>query len=60
MIRRSTKERAKGRAQEVKGSAKEKIGTKMGRPDIQDRGTAERVQGKVQRKVGEIRRVFGK
>jgi uncharacterized protein YjbJ (UPF0337 family) len=32
----------------------------MGDPRIRARGTAEKVCGKVQRKVGDIKRVFGK
>lgn len=29
-------------------------------PDLEDRGTAEKVDGKIQRKTGEIKQVFGK
>jgi len=39
---------------------KEKTGEVIGNPDLQDRGTAEKVGGKVERKVGDIKKVFGK
>ncbi len=45
---------------EAKGKVKEKAGRATRDPDMQDRGTAEKVGGKVQRKVGEIKKVFGK
>ena len=54
----STKDRAKGRAQEVKGKVKEKAGRAVGNPRVEDEGTAEKVGGKVRRKVGEVKRVF--
>jgi uncharacterized protein YjbJ (UPF0337 family) len=57
-MRSSTKDRAKGRAGEAKGSIKEKAGRAIGNPDLADRGTAEKIGGKVQRKVGEVKRVF--
>jgi uncharacterized protein YjbJ (UPF0337 family) len=55
-IRSSTKDRVKGRVQEAKGKLKEKAGRASRDPDLQDRGTAERVGGKVQRKVGEVKK----
>jgi uncharacterized protein YjbJ (UPF0337 family) len=45
---------------EAQGKLKEKAGRVTRDPDMQDRGTAEKVGGKVQRKVGEIKKVFGK
>ena len=57
-MKSSTRDRAKGRAREAKGSVKEKAGRAIGNPDLADRGTSERVGGKIQRKVGEIKRVF--
>jgi uncharacterized protein YjbJ (UPF0337 family) len=59
-MKSSTKDRAKGRVNEAKGKLKEKAGKASGDPDMRDRGTAEKVGGKVQRKVGEIKKVFGK
>jgi uncharacterized protein YjbJ (UPF0337 family) len=58
-MRSSTKDRVKGRVQEAKGKLKEKAGRAARDPDLQDRVNAERVGGKVQRKVGEVKKVFG-
>jgi len=40
------------------GAVKEKTGQVIGNPDLEDRGTAEKVEGKVQKKVGDIKKVF--
>ena len=45
---------------EAKGKIKEEAGKAVGNPDLQDRGTAEKVSGKVQKKVGDVKKVFGK
>ena len=37
---------------------KEKTGELIGNPDLRDRGTAEKVEGKVQQKVGDVKKVF--
>jgi uncharacterized protein YjbJ (UPF0337 family) len=57
-MRASTKDRAKGRAREVKGKLKEKAGRATRDVDLENRGTSEKIGGKVQRKVGEIEKVF--
>jgi len=59
-MKSSTKDRVKGRMSEAKGKVKETAGKAAGNPNLQDRGTTEKVGGKVQRKVGEIKKVFGK
>jgi len=43
---------------EAKGNVKEKAGKATGNPDLRDRGTIEKTGGKVQRKVGDIKKVF--
>jgi uncharacterized protein YjbJ (UPF0337 family) len=58
-MRSSTKDKVKGRLREGKGTVKEKAGRATRDPDLQDRGTSEKVGGKVQRKVGEVKKVFG-
>jgi uncharacterized protein YjbJ (UPF0337 family) len=45
---------------EVKGKVKEEAGKAIGDPDLQDRGVAEKIAGKVQNKVGDVKYVFGK
>jgi uncharacterized protein YjbJ (UPF0337 family) len=58
-MKSSTKDRAKGRINEAKGKVKEEVGKTAGDPNLRDRGTAEKVSGKVQRKIGEVKKVFG-
>ena len=56
----STKDKAKGGLHEAKGTIKEKAGEATNNPDLRDRGTAEKTGGKIQSKVGDIKKVFGK
>ncbi len=56
----STNDKVKGGLREAKGKIKEKTGEATGNPDLRDRGTAEKAGGKVQRKIGDIKKVFGK
>ncbi len=55
----STNDKIKGGLHEAKGKIKEKAGEATGNPDLRDRGTAEKVGGKVQSKIGDVKRVFG-
>ena len=41
-----------------KGKVKEQAGKATGNPDLRDRGTAEKTGGKIQRKIGDIKKVF--
>ena len=59
-MKSSTTDKVKGRIHEAKGKLKEEAGKAIGNPDLRDRGTAENVAGKVQNKVGDVKRVFGK
>jgi uncharacterized protein YjbJ (UPF0337 family) len=56
----STKDKAKGGLHEAKGTIKEKAGEATNNSDLRDRGTAEKTGGKIQNKVGDIKKVFGK
>jgi uncharacterized protein YjbJ (UPF0337 family) len=56
----STHDKAEGRTKEAVGKVKEETGKAIGNRDLQDRGTAEKVGGKVERKVGDVKKVFGK
>lgn len=58
-MKSSTKDKVKGSAREAKGKVKETAGKAVGNPNLRDRGTAEKVSGKVQRKVGDVKKVFG-
>jgi len=48
-----------GKVHEVKGAIKEKIGRATNNPNLRDEGTDEKISGKVERKVGEVKKVFG-
>ena len=48
----------KGGFREAKGKVKEKAGEATGNPDLRDRGTVEKAGGKVQRKIGDLKKVF--
>jgi uncharacterized protein YjbJ (UPF0337 family) len=56
----STRDKAEGTMKKGVGAVKEKTGEMIGNPDLQDRGTAEKVEGKVQQKVGDVKKVFDK
>ena len=57
-MKSSTKDKIKGTFEEAKGGAKEKAGQATGDRDMQDRGTVEKTGGKIQRKVGDVKKVF--
>ena len=59
-VRESTKDQVKGSARELKGKVKQGVGRAARRPDIEAEGTVDRASGKVQKKVGQIKRVFEK
>ena len=56
----STKDKIKGTAHELKGAIKEKIGHATNNPDLEAKGTAEKVGGKVQKKVADVEKVLEK
>jgi uncharacterized protein YjbJ (UPF0337 family) len=56
----STHDRVEGKVHEVKGAVKEKIGKLTNDPKLQDEGTAERIDGIVEKKVGDVKKIFGK
>jgi uncharacterized protein YjbJ (UPF0337 family) len=59
-MKSSTRDKAAGMAKETRGKIKESAGRAVGNPRLQDEGTADRVEGKVQKKVGDIKKVFDK
>jgi uncharacterized protein YjbJ (UPF0337 family) len=56
----STKDKIQGAVHELKGSVKEKVGRATKNPQLEDKGTDEKVAGKIQKKVGDIEKVFEK
>jgi uncharacterized protein YjbJ (UPF0337 family) len=59
-MKSSTREKVEGTVKEATGKLKEKVGEAMGDPGMRDRGTAEKLGGKVQSKVGDVKKVLGK
>jgi uncharacterized protein YjbJ (UPF0337 family) len=49
------KDQVKGRVEEAKGKMKETAGRITGNPDMQDRGTVDKVAGKVQKNIGDLK-----
>jgi uncharacterized protein YjbJ (UPF0337 family) len=56
----STTDKVKGTAKQAVGAVKEATGKATGNPNLQDRGTAEKAVGKAQKKIGDVKKVFGK
>ena len=56
----SIKDKVEGAAHQVKGAVKEKVGHATNDPVLENEGADEKVAGKVQKKVGDIEKVFEK
>jgi uncharacterized protein YjbJ (UPF0337 family) len=57
-MKSSTRDKVEGAFKEGKGKVKEEMGKATRNPNLGDRGTAEKTGGKVQRKIGDIKKVF--
>jgi uncharacterized protein YjbJ (UPF0337 family) len=44
----------------VRGKVKEKVGRATNDPDLEGEGQGEEIAGKVQKKIGQVEKVFGK
>jgi len=58
-MKQSTKDQAAGKAHELKGAVKEKIGHLTNNPNTVAEGQDEKVAGKVQKKIGQVEKVVG-
>jgi uncharacterized protein YjbJ (UPF0337 family) len=56
----STKDLAKGKLHELKGTVKEKVGRATKNPDLEAEGQVEKIGGKVQAKIGQVEKVLGR
>jgi len=56
----STKDEVGGKVHEVKGKIKEQVGRATNNPDLETEGTAEKIGGKIQHKIGQVERVIEK
>ena len=59
-MKTSTKDQAEGKFHEVKGKAKEIAGKLSDDPDLEAEGTGEKIAGKIQAKIGQVKKVLGK
>lgn len=59
-MKSSTTEKVEGAASQIKGAVKEKIGQITNKPLLQAEGNDEKNGGKIQRKIGDVKKVFGK
>ena len=59
-MKSSTKDQVEGALHEVKGKVKETVGRAVKNPNLEDEGQAENLSGKVQKKVGQVEKVFEK
>ena len=59
-MKSSTKDQAEGMLHEVKGTVKEIAGKLSDNPKLEGEGAGERIAGKVQEKIGQVKKVLGK
>lgn len=59
-MKTSTQDKVEGHAKNLKGKAKAGVGEAAGKPNLRDEGRADQVEGKVQKKVGDVKKVFDK
>jgi uncharacterized protein YjbJ (UPF0337 family) len=59
-MKSSTKDKAEGKYHEVKGKIKEMAGELTDNPKLEAEGTSEKMAGKVQKKIGDVKEVFEK
>jgi uncharacterized protein YjbJ (UPF0337 family) len=55
----STKNQIAGRVHEVKGTIKEKVGELTNDPGLEGEGIGEKIAGKVQKKIGQVKKALG-
>ncbi len=59
-MKSSTQDKAEGTGKTVSGHVKEKTGRLVGNRRLEAKGLAEQAEGKVQKKVGDIKKVVDK
>ena len=58
-MKSSIRDRAEGVGRQAKGKAKEVAGRATNNPDLEGEGMGEQIAGTAQRKVGQVKKVFG-
>jgi uncharacterized protein YjbJ (UPF0337 family) len=59
-MKESTKDKVQGAVRDAKGALKEKVGHAANILELEAEGQDEKVGGKIQKKVGDIEKVFEK
>jgi len=59
-MKSSTKDKVKGTFHEARGKVKEVAGEMTDNPKLEAKGRAENIAGRVQKKIGQVRKVLGK
>ena len=59
-MKSSIRDKAEGTFHEVKGMVKEAAGKMTDNPKLRAEGAVEKIAGKVQDKLGQVKQVFGK
>jgi uncharacterized protein YjbJ (UPF0337 family) len=57
-MKESTEDQAKGKMNELAGSAKEKIGQATDNPRLTAEGQDQKLGGKIRKKIGQVEKVF--
>jgi uncharacterized protein YjbJ (UPF0337 family) len=59
-MKESTQDQAAGTLHEVKGKVKQSVGRATNNPDLEAEGATEKIGGKIQKKIGQVKKIFGK
>lgn len=59
-MKTSTQDKVAGTTKNVTGKVKESVANQTGDRDLRAEGRRDQVEGKVQKKIGDIKKVFGK
>ena len=59
VMKASTKDQTEGKFHEVKGKIKEVAGKISDNPKLESQGAGEKIAGKVQQKIGQVKKVLG-
>jgi len=59
-MKSSRTDKVEGNLHQAKGKLKEVVGNAVGNSDLEAEGKNEQLAGKVQKKVGEIKKIVGK
>jgi uncharacterized protein YjbJ (UPF0337 family) len=59
MVKPSTKDELEGNLHDLKGKVKQEVGHAVNDPNLEAEGQAEKIGGKIQKKVAKVEKVLG-